>query len=61
MCNHKFKSIDSAYVYVGNKPKLIDSYQCILCGKWYFRDRASGKREFFHNGYKGDEVEDDFK
>ena len=58
-CKHQFKSVDSALLYVGNEEKMIDSFQCMLCKKWYFIDRETHKRINFKGGYKGDEVENE--
>jgi len=60
-CKHELRAIDSAIIYIGNKMRMIDSYQCIHCQKWYFKDRKADKRIDFDDKYKGDEVEKDFE
>ena len=60
-CKHELKAIDSAMMYIGNELRMIDSYQCIHCQKWYFKDRKFDKRINFNDTYKGDEVEEEFE
>lgn len=59
-CVHKFTPVDSSILYIGNESKMIDSYQCTKCSKWYFKVRKTGERVMFNDDYRGDEVEADF-